>query len=143
MTTALTKVRIVTEQPCQLVDITSHVTDYVSRSGVANGMVHVMTMHTSSGLLVTEGLSCIEEDTLRWLKQLAPKDEYYYHNRYLPEDGCMGYNADSHLKSILLGYFAYFPIADGTLIKGSRQTIYFAELDGPSTREFTIQVMGV
>lgn len=35
--------------------------DYASRSGVMNGMVHVMTMHTSSGLLVTEGLSCIDD----------------------------------------------------------------------------------
>ena len=34
------------------------------------------------------------------------------------------------------GLLGYFPIAGGTLIKGSRQTIYFGELDGPSTREF-------
>ena len=31
---------------------------------------------------------------------------------------------------------------DGKMLKGGRQTIYFAEYDGPLSREYVVQVLG-
>lgn len=129
----------------EMLDITPQVERIVAESGVQNGLVNVLTQHTSAGILVTEGIECLEQDVLDHLERLAPDlpEGYgYHHNRYLDYDGRLGFNAGAHLKSILGGYFACFPIADGQLVKGGRQRIYFAEYDGPLAREVVVQVLG-
>ena len=47
-----------------------------------------------------------------------------------------------HLRGALLGFQAYFPVENGEVVKGGRQTVYFVELDGPKERTYVIQVMG-
>ena len=138
----LEKIEVQTRADKELVDITSEVERVVAESGVREGLVYVMTTHTSSGLLVNEGLECLERDVIAHLERLAPDEGDYWHSRYLDIDGRLGFNAGSHLKSILGGYFAYFPIDKGKLVKGSRQRIYFAEYDGPLCRTYCVQVMG-
>ncbi|HIE39448.1 MAG TPA: YjbQ family protein [Anaerolineae bacterium] len=128
-----------------LVDITPQVERVVAESGVREGLVSVFTMHTSAGVVVTEGLECLEQDVVDHLERLAPdrpEDYGHYHNRYLDFDGRLGFNAGAHLKSILSGYFACFPIAEGRVVRGGRQRIYFAEYDGPLAREVVVQVLG-
>ena len=138
----LEKLEVQTREDKELVDITPEVERVVQESGVQNGVVNVLTMHTSSGIVVTEGLPCLEMDVLNHLETLAPDDGNYYHNRYLDIDGRLGFNAGSHLKSILGGISAFFPIEDGQIVKGSRQRIYFAEYDGPLCRTYCVQVIG-
>jgi secondary thiamine-phosphate synthase enzyme len=101
-----------------------------------------VTMHTSSGLLVTEGIPCLEEDILTHLARLFPEDADYHHRRYLDYDGRLGFNADAHLKSVIGGISCTFPIENGKIVRGSRQTIYFMEYDGPLERTYLIQVLG-
>jgi len=138
----LEKLEVQTRRDKELVDITPEVERVVRESGVQNGVVNVLTMHTSSGIVVTEGLPCLEMDVLNHLETLAPDDGDYYHNRYLDIDGRLGFNAGSHLKSILGGISAFFPIEDGQIVKGGRQRIYFAEYDGPLCRTYCVQVIG-
>jgi secondary thiamine-phosphate synthase enzyme len=138
----LEKLEIQTKADQELIDITPEVERAVAESGVQNGVVHILTMHTSSGIVVTEGLPCLEMDVLNHLETLAPDEGNYYHNRYLDIDGRLGFNAGSHLKSILGGINAFFPIEDGQIVRGSRQRIYFAEYDGPLCRTYCVQVMG-
>lgn len=138
----LEKLEVQTRRDKELVDITPEVERVVAESGVQNGVVNVLTMHTSSGIIVTEGLPCLEMDVLNHLEALAPDDGDYYHNRYLDIDGRLGFNAGSHLKSILGGINAFFPIEDGQIVKGGRQRIYFAEYDGPLARTYVVQVLG-
>jgi secondary thiamine-phosphate synthase enzyme len=138
----LEKLEVQTRGDKELVDITPEVERVVRESGVQNGVVNVLTMHTSSGIIVTEGLPCLEMDVLNHLETLAPDDGDYYHNRYLDIDGRLGFNAGSHLKSILGGINAFFPIEDGQIVKGGRQRIYFAEYDGPLARTYVVQVLG-
>ena len=138
----LKKLEIQTHKDKELVDVTGEVEKAVKESGVKNGMVFVLTMHTSSGIIVTEGLPCLEKDVLANLEKLAPDKADYFHNRYLDIDGRVAFNAGAHLKSILGGYKAFFPIEKGKIVKGSRQRIYFAEYDGPLCRTWSLQVMG-
>lgn len=126
----------------ELIDVTPEVQRVVEESGVQEGLVNVLTMHTSSGILVTEGLPCLEEDVVNHLSRLCPSEGDYLHRRYLDIDGRIGFNADAHLKSVLGGISATFPIAGGKILKGGRQTIYFAEYDGPLSREYVVQVLG-
>jgi len=138
----LEKLEVQTRKDKELVDITPEVERVVRESGVREGMVNVLTLHTSSGIIVTEGLPCLEMDVLNHLETLAPDEGDYYHNRYLDIDGRLGFNAGAHLKSIIGGYSAVFPVENGQILKGSRQCIYFAEYDGPLCRTYCVQVMG-
>ena len=138
----LEKLEVQTRKDQELVDMTPEVERVIKESGVKNGVVNIMTMHTSSGIVVTEGLPCLEMDVLNQLGTLAPDQGNYYHNRYLDIDGRLGFNAGAHLRGVLSGYTAFFPIEDGKIVKGSRQRIYFAEYDGPLARTCCIQVLG-
>ena len=142
MTIKLEKIKLQTRKSEEAIDITAKVEEAVARSGVKNGLLNVMTAHTSSGLLVTEGIPCLEEDILTHFSRLFPEDADYHHRRYLDFDGRLGFNADAHLKSVLGGISCTFPIEDGKIVKGSRQTIYFMEYDGPLERTYFVQIMG-
>jgi secondary thiamine-phosphate synthase enzyme len=121
----LERIKLQTRKSEEAIDITAGVEEIVRKSGVKNGLVNILTSHTSSGLLVTEGIPCLEEDILAHFSRLFPEDENYHHRRYLDFDGRLGFNADAHLKSVLGGISCTFPIENGKLVKGSRQTIYF------------------
>jgi len=136
------KLSVQSRREQELINITPQVEQVVQESGIRQGLVNVMTMHTSSGIVVTEGLPCLEEDVVEHLSRLCPSEGNYLHRRYLDIDGRIGFNADAHLKSVLGGISATFPIEEGRIIKGGRQTIYFAEYDGPLSREYVVQVLG-
>jgi secondary thiamine-phosphate synthase enzyme len=138
----LEKIRVQTRKSEELINITEEVERIVTSAGVQNGLVNVMTTHTSSGLLVTEGIPCLEEDLLTHLSRLFPEDADYHHRRYLDYDGRLGFNAPSHLKSVVGGISCSFPIENGKVVRGLRQTIYFVEYDGPLERTYMVQVLG-
>ena len=138
----LEKIKVQTRKSEELINITPEVERIVTSAGVQNGLVNVMTTHTSSGLLVTEGIPCLEEDILTHLSRLFPENGDYHHRRYLDYDGRLGFNAPSHLKSVVGGISCSFPIENGKLVRGSRQTIYFVEYDGPLERTYMVQVLG-
>ena len=143
----LERIEVQSRQGMEMIDITPQVEQAVAASGVHNGLVLAMTAHTSSGLLVTEGIECLERDVLAHLERLAPKEPPagtfgYWHNRYLDYDGRLGFNAGDHLKSILGGVNCFFPVENGKVVRGSRQKVYFVEYDGPLARTVFIQVLG-
>ena len=138
----LERIKLQTRKSEELIDITTAVEEVVHQSGVRQGLVNVLNSHTSAGLLVTEGIPCLEEDILTHFARLFPEQESYHHRRYLDYDGRLGFNADAHLKSVLGGISCCFPIENGKLVKGSRQTIYFVEYDGPLERTYLVQVLG-
>ncbi len=143
----LERLEVQSRKDMEMIDITADVERVVASSGAREGLVFVMTTHTSSGLLVTEGVECLERDVLAHLERLAPKQPpegayAYWHNRYLDYDGRLGFNAGDHLKSILGGVSCAFPIEGGVVVRGSRQHVYFVEYDGPLARTVVIQVMG-
>lgn len=142
MTFKLERLKVLSRKSEEAINITARVEECVKSSGIKNGLVNVLTSHTSSGLLVTEGIPCLEEDILTHFARLFPEDENYHHHRYLDYDGRLGFNADAHLKSILGGIHCMFPVENGALVRGSRQTIYFMEYDGPLERTVLVQVIG-
>ncbi len=138
----LEKLSIQTTKEMEMINITEKVEETVRRSGVKDGVVNVVTMHTTTGITVNEGIPCLEEDTLDTLKRLVPEGLQYHHARYLDFDGRLGVNAHCHLRGMLTGINAIFPVENGKVVRGGRQTIYFVEMDGPLSREYCIQILG-
>ena len=143
----LEKIEVQSRKDMEMIDVTGEVDRVVAASGVRDGIVLILTTHTSSGVLVTEGVECLERDVVAHLERLAPKQPPegtygYWHNRYLAFDGRVGFNAGDHLKSILGGVSCFFPVEKGAVVRGSRQRVYFVEYDGPLARTVLIQVIG-
>jgi secondary thiamine-phosphate synthase enzyme len=142
MINRIERVRILTRKEIEVIDITPTVLETARSAGVTSGVVFVLSLHTTTGLTVNEGLPDLEADIAEWIQRVVPEHHPYRHARFLDSDGQMAINAPSHLRGALLGFQAYFPVEDGQVVKGSRQTVYFVELDGPQERTYVIQVMG-
>jgi secondary thiamine-phosphate synthase enzyme len=143
MKSILYRKSVETTRDVALIDITSEVRQAVSDAAVDNGVVFVTTMHTTTGITVNEGLPDVEDDLVTLLERMAPEIGDYRHQRFLPSDGQMAVNSCSHQRSLLTGMQVCFPIENGSMVMGSRQTIYFAEFDGPLHRGYVVHVVGV
>ena len=135
-------IRILTKQYVELDVITPQVEQIVAESGVKNGMVTVMTKHTTTGVIVNEALECLESDIEVALSLFAPEDRPYSHARMLRDYGSTAGNPTGHLKALLTGNHCHFLIQDGEIIRGGAQEVYFCEFDGPASRNILVMVEG-
>jgi secondary thiamine-phosphate synthase enzyme len=133
---------VLTDQYNQFIRITDQVEKAVAGSGVKNGMVTVLSKHTTTGITVNESLECLESDIDDFLRRLVPEDWPYAHARMLKDYGSTAGNPTGHLKSHITGNHCHFIVVDGKLVRGGAQEVYFCEFDGPAQRTVCIQVMG-
>ncbi len=118
----------------QIKDITQDVARLVAQSGVESGLCYLYVPHTTAGILVNESddpdVAC---DIGATLDRLVPRDAGYKHY-----EG----NADSHVKSALVGVSETVPVEGGKLGLGRWQGIFFCEFDGPRRREVKVRIVG-
>jgi secondary thiamine-phosphate synthase enzyme len=138
----LKEISIRAKQEFEMINITEQVKDTVRECGISNGIVYVITEHTTTGITVNEALPCVEKDIMQTLDRLIPENYPYNHNHYLPSYGTIGGNTPGHLKSLLTGNHCVFPIVEGKVKLGSAADIYFCEYDGIKNRKYMIYVMG-
>ncbi|MDD3174040.1 MAG: secondary thiamine-phosphate synthase enzyme YjbQ [Herbinix sp.] len=138
----LKEVPICASNEFELIKITDSVRNFVEESGVKNGIIHVITEHTTTGITVNESLPCVEADLMDSLDRIFPDDYPYHHNHYLSSYGTIGGNAPGHLKSLVTGNHCVYPIVEGKIKLGGATDIYFAEYDGIKNRKYMLHIMG-
>ena len=107
-----------------------------------NGVVFVISAHTTAGITMNEGLPCVEKDLVDKLEGLVPTRDVYAHAHFLPSYGATGGNSPGHIKSMLVGNHCVLPVQGGKVVLGHAQDIYFAEFDGIKNRKYYIEIMG-
>src|SRR5712691_8412533 len=137
-----------TTEPIQFLDITDQVAAVVRGSGVSDGIVNVMSRHTTMAVRIQEAEPLLLEDLLGFLRRLAPSNVHYQHNDFRIRTHHMhddeSPNGHSHCLQFLLGSSETVPVMDGELMLGEWQRIFLVELDGPRPkREVLVQVVGV
>lgn len=137
---ALLKVQ--TEEREELRNLTGIVRNFVKSSGVRAGCVIISSLHTTSAIFINEWQDALIHDVKAYLAGAINKDVYYRHNDPAWSD-CDRHNADSHLRSLILGISLTLQVADGDLVLGEWQSIIMAEFDGPRERTIRIQAMGI
>jgi len=158
---------LVPRQEISIHDVTESVRAAVHASGVSQGVVHLLSKHTTVGLMINESEARLERDFEKWLLGIAPKNSYYEHNdlherpetqrdfdaidrnwmskgfgtleEFLAQEPI---NAHAHLLASLIGTTLSIPVIDGNLATGQWQSILMVELDGPRDRTLVMQVMG-
>lgn len=129
-------------KPEEFHKITKEVHEIVKNSPVMNGLVLVVTSHTTTGIIVNEGLPCVETDLNDTLTRIAPLEMDYAHAHFLPSYGATGNNSTGHIKSMICGNHCTFPVIDGKIVCGGAQDIYLVEFDGPQTRKVYVEIIG-
>jgi secondary thiamine-phosphate synthase enzyme len=123
---------IKTSRRTELRDVTAEIEAAVRESGCSEGVCHLYVPHTTAGVLVNEGDDpAVARDFEAALDRLIPHSAGYTH-----AEG----NADSHIKAALIGSSETVWIERGRLALGRWQAVFFAECDGPRSRELRIKI---
>ncbi len=128
------EISVSTGSRVQFLDITGRVTEYLSKSGVRNGVCRIYMPHTTAGLTINENADPdVTRDMINGLEKLVPLAGNYLH-----AEG----NSDAHIKASLMGFSLMVPVIEGRLALGTWQGIYFCEFDGPRQRKLLIGIDG-
>lgn len=115
-------------------EITQTVRDAVAAGGIKDGLCVIFVPHTTAGLSISSfwdprGLEDVHDD----INRLVPTRIDFKHQFDTPQD------AAGHVKSVLVGVSLTLVIADGALLLGHSQGIFFNEFDGPRQRQFFVK----
>lgn len=141
-----TRLRILTEQATEFIDITSGLESLVADAGLRVGLLNVQTLHTTAAIVVNEHEPGLVDDFGAVLASLAPQGAPYRHDGFehrpagaTPEERPNGH---AHCRALVLNPSACLNVADGRLALGRWQRVFLAELDGPRARDLAIVLVG-
>ncbi|GAB6183266.1 secondary thiamine-phosphate synthase enzyme YjbQ [Thermodesulfovibrio hydrogeniphilus] len=117
----------------EFIDITDEVENAIKESGIKSGVCYLYVPHTTAGITINEGADpSVKKDIINALKKIAPYGAGYSH---------MEGNADSHIKTTLVGSSVNVLIENGKPLLGTWQSIFFCEFDGPRTRKVYLKII--
>jgi secondary thiamine-phosphate synthase enzyme len=122
-----------------LVEITRPVTEWVSHSGLREGLLTVFVRHTSASLVIQENADPdVRGDLDRFFARLVPDgDPLFRHRDEGPDD------MPAHVRAALTAVQLSIPLADGRLVLGTWQGIYLWEhRTRAHRREVVLQLLG-
>ncbi len=114
----------------EFVDITADVQAVVKELGVIDGVVTVFVPHTTAGVTINENADPdVLQDIEDILGKIVPWNGGYKH--------CEG-NSAAHVKASMMGSSVQLLVEDGLIQRGTWQSIFFCEFDGPRNRKVWI-----
>jgi secondary thiamine-phosphate synthase enzyme len=134
------KLQLTTTEPLQVIDITAEIRDWARGTGIREGLLTLISPHTTARVNLNEREAQLHRDMVTFLKRLVPRDGDYLHNLAPVDDRD---NAHAHLLGLFMNASETIPVANGELLMGGWQSIFFIELDGPrERREVQLQILG-
>lgn len=131
-------VRISTKGKDEVVDITSKVSDLVSKSNILNGIVNVFVSGSTASVTTLEYEPGLVKDIKAFGERIAPSNEVYAHNETWG-DG----NGYSHIRASAIGPSLTVPFTEGKLLLGTWQQIVVIDHDTrPRSRDIAVQIIG-
>jgi len=127
------EITVRTKRRNEFIEVTGEIEKTVEDSKVKDGFVILYVPHTTAGITINENADpSVKADILNTLDKLVPPHAGYSH---------LEGNADSHIKSTIVGVSQLVPIRNGRISLGTWQGIFFCEFDGPRTRKMIVQVV--
>lgn len=131
-------------------DLTEDVERFVVDCDVGCGLVTVLSLHTTAGLLLNERESGLQADFGEIADQLVPRGHAYRHDdmsvrseNLCPED-FEAPNGHAHIQHAMFGAPSMtLPVADGRVVLGRWQRLLLVEYDRPRHRRVFLQVLAM
>jgi secondary thiamine-phosphate synthase enzyme len=105
-------------------DLTDECERFLAGIAEPSGLLHVWVPHATAGLAILETGAGSDDDLLRTLRELLPKDDRWRHRH-----GSPGHGRD-HVLPALLPPYATVPVLDGRLVLGTWQSICLVDTNG-------------
>ena len=121
-----------TDRKTQVIDITDAVAESIPPE--VSGTATVFSQHTTATITINEAESRLLGDFESALEDIVPSTGWAHDE--------IDNNADSHVRSLLLGPSETIPVDNGELQLGTWQSILFVELDGPRSRSIQVSLPG-
>ncbi len=119
-------------------DITEEVAEVVRRSRIGTGIAQLFCVGSTGAVGAIEFEPGLRRDLPEMLDRLIPPSREYGHEQTW-HDG----NGHSHLQATTLGPSLTVPVADGKLVLGTWQQVFFLECDvRPRQRTVVVTVLG-
>lgn len=132
----------VSQRRLELRDVTDEVMARVKAVGIAEGTLHLQSLHTTCAIVINESQDALNADLEQFLANLIdPTVAWRHDNPALSE--CDRQNTDSHLRALVLSPSVSLQVSGGEPVLGQWQRVLVVELDGPRPRTLRLQVMGV
>jgi len=126
-------IKLRTARRTELVNVTAQIEKAVRDSSCAQGVCYLYVPHTTAGVIINEGYDPdVARDVEGALDRLVPDSPHFQHS-----EG----NSDSHIKTALVGSSQIVWIENGRLALGRWQQVFFAEFDGPRSRELRLKIV--
>jgi secondary thiamine-phosphate synthase enzyme len=125
----------------QLINISDRIGAVVRDSQIANGLVRIQSLHTTTSIFLNEWQDALLHDVEAFLSSLVSRQFEWRHNDPRYSD-CERQNADSHLRGMIMGQQVCLQVRDEKVLLGTWQAIILAEFDGPRNRSVAVQVSG-
>ena len=132
----------ITNDRMELLNITDRLNELVRKSGVKDGFIHLQSLHTTTGVFLSEWQDALVDDVRGFFDEVVEQHAYYKHNDPQFSD-CERQNADSHLRGMLMGQTLMLQVRNAAVLLGTWQKIVLAEFDGPRSRSVSVQICGV
>lgn len=127
------EITIQTNRRNEFIEVTGEIKKIIEKSNIKDGFIILYVPHTTAGVTINENADpSVKADILNTLDKLVPPHAGYSH---------LEGNADSHIKSSIIGVSQLVHIINGRMSLGTWQGIFFCEFDGPRTRKMIVQVV--
>ncbi|MGC3974790.1 MAG: secondary thiamine-phosphate synthase enzyme YjbQ [Nitrospira sp.] len=125
--------RITTRQLKEIVDLTELLQAAIQKANMKEGLCSVFVTHTTAAVTTGEIGEGTEEDFLQIVEEVIPRIQF----RHAHDPS----HAWSHMAASILGPSLTIPVAGGTLVLGTWQSVMLVELDGPRERHVHVSLM--
>ena len=114
------------------------INQWLNRTGVRDGTVHLTCLHTSASLTINENADPrVLRDLAEWMERVVPRDYPYSHEDEGPDD------MPAHIRTTLTTQTMTLSVARGSLLLGTWQAVYLWEhRDAPHRRSILCQLIG-
>ena len=129
--------KLKTDKPIEIVNITSEVERVARESEITEGLCLVNSMHITSSVFINDEESGLKEDFVKWLEKLVPNEIEKYKHNLTGED-----NAHSHLKRTIMGREVVVAITNSKLDFGTWEQIFYGEFDGKRKKRILVKIIG-
>jgi secondary thiamine-phosphate synthase enzyme len=138
MKTRIERIQIDTLGGVQIIDITNHVQELLTKSDLKDGLVTVFVPGSTATVTTIEYEPGLIADMEKALDRIAPKNGHYEHDQRW-HDG----NGHSHVRAAFLKPSVAIPFSNKTLMLGTWQQLVFIELDVRArNRTIVVHLMG-
>jgi secondary thiamine-phosphate synthase enzyme len=127
------KIHIQSKIRIELINVDHAIEQCIRESGIHDGMCHLWVPHTTAAITINENADpSVVRDILYETSKIVPYRDAYHH-----VEG----NSDAHIKSSLFGPSLAVIVAEGEMVLGTWQSVFFCEFDGPRKRTLFIKLV--